>query len=283
MMNIAGQFPIRFSSVVTRICAVCFILTQTPLASADLLSQFFAHDIDVLTVTDVTKAGQAYPLPTATEPVYYMIIDVGETNFGRSWAGEDVPTSKVARRWMMEAMREQHYLLADKLHPPTQLFVFGWGMISGGSDRPALGFLGGDKVDLMWEQQHYGGFVDSKVLLRGIQRVGITGKVWDIAESNLFMGIVRSFTMDSLKTEKPVTKLWETRFGCPATGLSLKNAMPLMIKAAAVNLGRETKKPVNLDASDFFKGHVDLGELKFLGQVPPGEKNGKPAPPPETH
>jgi len=87
--------------------------------------------------------------------------------------------------------------------------------------------------------------------------------------------------MDSMKAGKPAM-LWETRFGCPADGLWLSEAMPQMIKAAALNLGRETKLPVNLNASDEFGGQVDYGELKVMGIVPGPEKDqGKdePAPP----
>lgn len=87
-----------------------------------------------------------------------MIVDAGQRTFGRSWAGEKVPDSRVARKWMMAAMAEQGYRLADSAHPPTQLFVFGWGMMQGGETRPALYFLGGDKLDLKWEEQQSQGF-----------------------------------------------------------------------------------------------------------------------------
>jgi hypothetical protein len=147
-------------------------------------------------------------------------------------------------------------------------------MMQGGIDRPALKFLGGDKVDLMWEQEQPGGMVDPRVLLRGMKRMGIAGKVWDIAESDLFLTVVRSYTMDSLHSPK-VTLLWETRFACPATGLAMTDAMPLMIKVAAANLGRESKLPVSVNASEVFKGRVDLGELKFLG-TEPGPKTAPP-------
>lgn len=253
---------------------ICLVLHFASPLHAGLWDALFPHDVDVMTVTDMTEVGRTYPNATPKEPVYYMIIDLGERYFGRSWAGERKPKSREALKWTMEAMAKQGYRLADDQHPPTQLFVFGWGMIQGGSGRPALKFLGGDKADLMWEQEENGGFasknggfVNSRVLLRGIQRTGIAGKLWDISESDLFIGIVRSYTMDSLKSEKTVL-LWETRFGCPATGLWMTEAMPQMIKVAALNFGRETKLPVSVDASDYFKGRVDHGELKIMGTVP---------------
>lgn len=238
------------------------------LRGESLLKKFFHRDVEVITVTDMTDAGRAYPQATPAQPVYYMIIDLGEENFGPSWAGEKLPTSHVVRRWMMAALAEQGYRLADDQHPPTQLFVFAWGMMRGGIDRPALKFLGGDKVDLMWEQEpQITGMLDPRVLTRSLQRSGIAGEVWDTAEHDLYLGLIRSYTMDSLKAEK-TTLLWETRFACPSTGLNFLGAMPLLVKAAALNVGRETVKPVSVNATEQFIGRVELGDLKVIGTEP---------------
>jgi hypothetical protein len=241
--------------------------------------KFLHKDVDVISVTDMTDAGRAYAPATPAKPVYYKLVYFGYTHFDgtRVWAGESIPKNKDVLVWMIEAMRAQGYLVADAAHPPEQLLVFSWGMMEGGKDRPALGFLGGDKLNLMWEQVQYGGFVDPRVLLRGMIRTGVAGKVWDIAESDLFLGAVRSFTLDAMENPNP-TLLWETRFGCPATGLAMDQAMPLLVAAAAMNLGRETAKPVTFNATEAFAGNVTLGEFKFLGEADtlPG-----PTPPPE--
>ncbi|MES1167633.1 MAG: hypothetical protein ABUL61_00545, partial [Oleiharenicola lentus] len=236
-------------------------------ARADFLEKFLHKDVDVITVTDVTEAGKGLTPATPSAPIRYKMIYVGQAEFGRSWAGETLPPKKSVIAWMIAAMKRQGYLLADEQHPPEQLFVFGWGMLQGGEGRPALGFLGGGKVNLMWENEtQYGGFVNPNVLRRGMIRMGIAGKVWDIAESDLFMGVVRSYTLDSETAPKP-TKLWETRFACPATGLGFDDAMPLLISAAALNFGRETEKPVTLNATDTFGGQVNFGEFKVLGEA----------------
>ena len=238
-------------------------------ASANWWSKVFPHDVDVITVTYVTDPGKAYPPATPSQPVYYKIIDLGQQDFGRDWKGETTPHSRTVRAWLMKAMIEQGYRLADASHPPTQLLVFGWGMLQGGENRPALKFLGGDKVNLMWDWDFHDthSFLDPKVLLRNSLHNGVAGKIYDFAEGNLFLGVVRSFTIDSEKAPQ-VTLLWETRFACPATGLDLNAALPLLIRAAAPNLGRETKEPVNLNASDAFGGHIDLGEMKILETYP---------------
>jgi hypothetical protein len=273
MATLPHLVPVR--RCVAALTAVFTLLLGPPEIRADFLHKFLHKDVDVITVTDVTEAGKAYAPATPARPVRYKMIYVGETAFGRSWAGESIPSKKATLRWMIAAMKAQGYLLADAEHPPEQLFVFGWGMLAGGEGRPALGFLGGNKVNLMWENEpQYGGFVNPNVLRRGMMRVGIAGKVWDIAESNLFMGVVRSYTLDS-ETAPKVTKLWETRFACPATGLAFDETMPSLIKAASLNFGRETTKPISLNADDYFGGRVDFGEFKVLGE---GDTLAKPQP-----
>lgn len=238
--------------------------------------KFLHKDVDVITVTDLTPAGRSLAPATPQKPVYCKVLYFGYMEFAgtRAWAGEKIPGNKEVLKWMLQAMQAQGYLVADQVHPAEQMLVFSWGMMEGGKARPALGFLGGDKVNLMWEQQQYGGFVDPKVLLRGMIRAGIGGKIWDIAESDLFIGVVRSYTLDSLEG-KQTTQLWETRFACPATGIAMTRAMPLMVTAAAAHLGRETDKPVSFNASTAYEGKVTLGEFKVLGDV---EDLSQPAP-----
>lgn len=261
------------------------LLSTSSVLRADFLSRFFApHDVDVMMVTDMTEAGRAYAPATREKPVRYMIIDFGEGHFGKNWAGEKLPPDLTVRRWMMKAIAQQGYLLADEQHPPEQLFIFSWGMLQGDPlTRPALRFLGGEKVNLMWEQEpQYGGFVSPMVHLRTFNRMGVAGKVWDFAATDLFLGVLRSYTMDSLRKDVKPTLLWETRFATPSAGVGFMEAMPLMIKSAALHVGRETTQPVTLLASDVFRGSVTFGEFKILGEdTPPPVTTGE-SPKPAT-
>ena len=243
----------------------CFALAAllfalSPFAPAAGLGAFFAHDVDVITVTDVTPEGRLLAAPSSAAPVRYMIVDVGEVHIGRNWAGEKLPNTDVARRWVMKALAKQNYTLATETNPPTQLLVFGWGYTS----DPMLKFLGGEKADLMWEYEQYGGFLNPRVLTRNLQRVGIVGKIWDFAHGNLFVAFVRSYAMDSVGQGKKPIKLWETRFGCPADGLTLADTLPQMIVAAAPNFGRETRMPVSLRVNDWRRVQVEYGELRVI-------------------
>ena len=249
------------------------------------LTAFLHKDVDVITVTDVTEAGRACALATPDHPVRYRIIHLGMTSFGDNWAAEKIPSNNAVLLWMMAAMRDQGYLLADAAHPPELTLVFGWGLFrestgepaleapthflgnvasygTVGSPRRALRFLGGEKVDLMWEQARTAGSIDSRVLLRGM-RTGVTAKVWDFAASDLFLGVVRAYPAN-LAGVTTKSLFWETRFACPATGLSLEQALPQMILAAAPNLGRETLKPVNVNATETYGSKVNFGDFTIL-------------------
>ncbi len=292
-------------------------LVPLPLLAADTAFQrsiagYLRKDVDVITVTDVTKAGQAYPPATSEHPVRYMIIHLGMSSFGPSWAGEKIPAKNAVLLWMMRAMRDQGYLLADMQHPPEVVLVFGWGILgdensgvklggsrslgkylesegvpggfdgalitwqgmsgseesdlvegsSVGSRRRALKFLGGDKLDLMWEQDQNAWVFDPRRMIRNIRHTGVAGKVWDFAAGDLFVATVSAYAPATGQEKAPM--LWQTRFACPATGLSLEKALPQMILAAAPNLGRETARPINVNASAAFGGKVNMGDFTIL-------------------
>ena len=217
------------------------LLGAMPWAKADLESSASLPAVDVITVTSMTEAGRTYPAASRATPVYYMIIDLGQQTFGRSWAGEQTPPKGTALKWMMQAMAQQGYRLADNQHRPTQLFVYSWGLLQGGPDQPARKFFGIEDADLIAGPG------------TGAHRTGASSIVLDVVQGDFFLGMVRSFDMESYHSAKK-TLLWETRFGCPAHGLALDEVMPLIIKAAAANLGRETQQPVFVDTSTLVDG-----------------------------
>lgn len=243
-----------FSSFALRSAQCLVALTLLQLAApiplqSNPLGWWLRRDVDVITVTDVTEAGKAHPPATPAQPVYYKIIDLGQEDFGRAWAGERVPHFRTARAWLMKALARQGYLLADEQHPPTQLLVFSWGMTSQG----AFDFMGGDRMPPPLP----GWFAPP---------IGIWAKVIALSSDDVFLGLVKAFTIES-ETAPQVTLLWQTRFGCAANGLGMMEALPLMIEVASPNFGRETLLPVNVNASERFRGRVDLGELKVLGEA----------------
>lgn len=251
----------ELSGAIRQLTLCCLVFGFATRSSAEFFGSFFSNDIDVITVTDVTKIGRTYPTARRDAPVYYKIIDLGYHEFGRAWAGERIPTMRQARKWLMTALAEQGYLLADAQHAPAQLLVFVWGMTDG---------IDGAFFAPNERMPYTGTFM--------LRPLGIYGKIFDLSEGGLFLGLVRSYTVDS-DNSPDVTLLWETRFGCPARGSWMTEAMPLLIKAAGANFGRETKLPVDVNAVDLAKGRVDLGELKILGVEPGSSTTTKPEPP----
>ena len=88
--------------------------------------------------------------------------------------------------------------------------------------------------------------------------------------------IVTAFEFKSASTPKPVI-YWQTRIGLPANGKSMAEALPTMLVAAGPAIGRESAKPVLLDADNVREGHVKLDELKVLDvlETPADATSGK--------
>lgn len=214
------------------------------------------NDLDVITVTDVTPAGRLLPAPSPQAPIYYMILNLGERHFGPDWTGETMPPPIRTLRLLERQLAAHGYRLADAHHPPTQLFVYGWGLLGGSQARTALHFLGAEKTDLRWQMA----FPSGSPLTT---RTGLADQLWEIASEDLFLCVLRSYTIDSLHGPK-TTLLWETRFSSPSAGFSFRDSMPLMIRAAAPHFGRDTATPVAVDASTSYHVQIIMGELRVL-------------------
>src|SRR5436305_2015607 len=77
--------PARYVNPRFLIPVFCVAMICAPRATANWLSSFVAQDIDIVSVTDMTDEGRAYPHASPEKPVYYMIVDAGQRTFGRSW------------------------------------------------------------------------------------------------------------------------------------------------------------------------------------------------------
>ncbi len=224
---------------------------------ADLRRLLGRGEVNIFTDTTVTEAGRARPAPTPAAPVYYKIIDLGETSFGSTWAGEKLPSTHTVRQWLKYALAKQGYVLADFQHPPTLLLVFAWGM----TRENTFNFLGGNKMP------------------PPPPIVGPTGIWYELlsvtADPGTYVGLLLAYTIESESADK-TTLLWITRFGSSSPGFSFRESMPFMIEAAALQFGRETDKPVHLAVPRLPRGEVTFGDIKVLGEAnslpPPDHK-----------
>jgi hypothetical protein len=255
------------------LCVAGLIVLASPRLHAGWWSAFQSNnDLDVITVTDVTAAGKLVPAATPQAPVYYMILNLGERHFGPDWTGEKMPAPIRAMRLLEQRLAAQGYRLADRQHPPTQLFVYAWGLLSGNQGRQALHFLGAEKTDLRWQLMFPG--------TTPLARTGLADQIWEMASDDLFLCVLRSYTVDSLRGPK-TTLLWETRIASPSIGFSFRDSLPLMLRAAAPHFGRDTATPVAVDASTSYHVQVIMGELRVIeDDVPlPPSPTGKSAGP----
>ncbi|HEX2855726.1 MAG TPA: hypothetical protein VHO24_20995, partial [Opitutaceae bacterium] len=134
-----------------------------------------------------------------------------------------------------------------------------WGYSRGGLG--ALGFLGGDKLDLMWETEKTS-FISPSVLRRGM-RSQVASRVMDAVQGDLYIASIKAYDRKTL--DAGVEKmLWHTRIACPAAGLSMASTLPAMIVAAGPFIGRETKVPVWRDTSELRIGSVKIGEATVV-------------------
>jgi hypothetical protein len=217
--------------------------------------------------------------------------DLGFREFGAPVPGDTLPPHKEILAVIVNTLRKHGFVPADKAHQPTQFILFNWGTmyaptsageLDGGSKQVVhppnprlLRFMGGDKLDLMWDTavdnptiSMGGNMADARILTLGL-RSSLAQKIHDAAEGDLYVAALGGYDFKSLLNGKPV-ELWQTRISCPADGLALADTLPVMIVAAGPQIGRETALPVWKDTTEENLGHVEFGQLKTLGTSEPG-------------
>jgi hypothetical protein len=178
-------------------------------------------------------------------------------DFG-SQVGDKTPPSKEILDFVVKVLADQGYQGNDENHPPTLLLTFQWGYLPRGLGN--LSFLGGDKLDLMWELENHA-WINSNVLLRNMRSdAGI--RLMETARKDLYGISITAFDYESAENEKPIL-LWQTRIAYPTRGIYMREALPKMIEIAAPSIGRETNKPILTDL-DGAIGTVDYGDLEVI-------------------
>jgi hypothetical protein len=240
-------------------------LLTTPSLHADGFLGFFETPApDVLTVTDVTEEGRKWPLPEPGKPVLYEAISFGSKNFP-SLPGDITPNPRVMTAFIVKTLAEQGYVQAKEKGVAKVFLSICWGYSR--ANLAAIGFLGGRKLDLMWELEQNGGMLSPNVLLRWNRSLTAV-KVMDTANSDLYIASIQAFDLTKLDAGTQVL-LWNTRIACPTRGLWMADALPIMIAAAGPLIGRETEKPVWRDTAELKKARVEFGELKTLELMQP--------------
>jgi hypothetical protein len=228
------------------------------------------HDVEVITVTDVTPAGALHPAISPQNPVYYVAVNAGYQDFGGIIAGDKVPAPQDMIRTIVRVLAKQGFLPADDRHPPTELIIFAWGslypyrMPTGNPDLPSpqlnryamMRFLGGDKLGLV--SKHPDPWLDQMLETGLTIRSSSAEAIANAATDDLYVGVLAGYEFPIANPKRP-TMLWRTKISCPSRGLAMADTLPTMLKIAGPYIGRETTKPVWVNASDKFKAHVEIG------------------------
>jgi hypothetical protein len=271
------------------LAAGVFLLTAVPAFPQGLLHWLYHHDVQVITTTDATPAGALLRPPSPADPVYYVAKNFGYRDFGAPIPGDKRPVSQEMIRMIVRVLATAGYLPADAQHHPTQLIIFAWGTLysdvmpnaeshmnypnPGNFNFPdsqlnypdtqlnfvqELRFLGGDKLGLISE------YLDDWLVPRmpGLNRIDSNSEaIRRVATQDLYAAALAGYEFPVQQPKHPKL-LWRTKIACPAAGLVLADTLPPMLVIAAPYIGRETKGPVWVNASDKFKPDVRIGDPK---------------------
>lgn len=250
------------------------LLTTTLAASsyAGFWDSFLRRDVNVITVTDVTKEGESTARPTAEKPAYYIAVSLGFHDFGPAAAGERVPPSDAVIKHITKVLAKEHYMPATTKHPPTLLLLYAWGTLYpdkipmlGNPDfevqtnrNAMLRFLGGDKMGVVRKPEE--SFSESFMPRELAFYTADAQDIMDAAGDDLYVAAIVAYDYDMLINKKKKMPLWKTKISCPSTGLALDETLPTMLTIAGPNIGKDTPKPVWAAASEKFKADVQIGD-----------------------
>lgn len=251
-------------------------LVRVASAEGDALSHLFHHTTHVITNTDVLPSEKPIPAPTPDHPVYYAAVSVGYKDIGPSSAGTTPPPNAGVIKALTKILETQGYKLATNKNAAQLVIVYSWGRLSpdkwdlGGTSSvnpivmnrdQVLSYLGAYKVGL---GSAPAAPTDQSFFGPGASAVNTDAALLDQISGQSFYAVsLAAYDVDSAKTNQPQL-LWRTRISCPSVGHSMPEVLPTMLTLAAPFIGRETSKPVWINADDHFKPKVEIGEMKVL-------------------
>lgn len=241
------------------------------------------RELDVITTTDVTEAGQKLTPATPQAPVYYVAATSGFKNLGGISAGEGNMADSEAIRVVAKVLAGRGYLPATASSPPPELLlVFIWGTLNVNEiDLPdadgeeglmkvgqlnraqMLRFLGARNIGDLAGSQGAEAFAGLGMSSEEMSRFD------ELASKDLYVATVSAYDLKAASREKKQL-LWMTRIACPASGFSLQKVLPTMLAIAAPNIGRETARPVWVNVGDKYKAEVKIHDLKLLEYLEKG-------------
>ncbi len=249
------------------------LIASATLCRAGFWSDFLKRDVSVITDTEMTPDGKKLAPTTPENPTYYLAVSFGYRDFGPAMAGENVPPSAVMLKHITQVLAKQGYRPATTKHKPTIALLYTWGTLYPDKiedlENPGfyrqinrntmLKFLGGEKMGVQLADP-----MIPSLLPPGMQLFSPDAQnLADVATDGLYMAALAAYDYEALFINKKKVLLWKTKISCPSRGLSMADTLPTMLTIAGPNIGKETPKPVWVDADEKFKGDVKVGNPVF--------------------
>ncbi|PTY05499.1 hypothetical protein DB347_14055 [Opitutaceae bacterium EW11] len=242
-------------------------------ASAGLLSILLPHhQIQVITNGDVHPAGRGLPAASPDAPIYYIAVSTGFRDYGAAVAGEKIPDSNAVMRAMTKTLANQGYKLATNKNPPQVIIVYGWGTMN--TERWLIGANGYSPVLNQYQILRFLGAGKLGLPTRGSPEIGDTPvglsfanpglkEFFDLGQESYYIISLTAFDINAAAAKKAVP-LWSTKIGCPSIGFTLEDVMPAMLSIAAPNIGKQTTRPVIVNADDRYKPTIEIGPARVI-------------------
>jgi hypothetical protein len=257
-------------------CAIVIGLFFAPLAShGNILDILFPpNDLETVTVTDVTPAGNRLRQPTPDHPLYYTAVSAGYYDFGGLKAGEKPISRQSIDQTMLKILAKQGYLPAAPGQDPDVVLAWSWGTLnvdvlmdgSGSTFRltnelQLLRFLGGAKLGLI--SKHKDSFPELTLQPGLLPLSGDAQNLIDASKDDLYVAVISAYAV-KLRDSKRAELLWNTRISAPSRGFWMPEALLAMLAIASPYVDRETSKPIWIHATDKFRPDIRLGDTRMV-------------------
>lgn len=270
---------ISFPRILLLAAGLALPLTLT--AESWLRSLFGPRDIEVITNTDLTPEGRAWPMTTRAAPQYYVPVSAGFQDFGGIIAGIDAPPPAEVLKLLTAELAKQGYRAAtEETPPPTLVLFFTWGTLNtdtvadaDGNERQRnrqqiLRFLGGEKIGLGDRT-----FDPLTAPVAGLTAIDADARdLLDAATEDFYVAVVSAYDLASVQARQRKL-LWTTRIATFSRGFDFAQTLPAMLAIGGAHFGRETSRPAWMRASEKFRPDTTPGEIRVLDYTEPAKKS----------
>lgn len=263
--------------------AILALALLPPAGHASLWDLIRSHrDLEVITVTDVSARGNLLTPATPAEPQYYIAASLGFRELGGAMGGISAPPQADVLRLIAAELAKQGYLPATpRSSAPSLLLCYTWGTLNAvrfpGLDpefppvqhnhAQIVRFLGGRKVGI--DDDYFHPLLQPVIGLQAYNYAAQT--LLEVAREDFYVIVVSAYDLDAVREKRRRPPVWTTRIAAPSLGFRLADVLPAMLAIGGRQFGRDTPRPVWINASDKFTPNVTLGELQlveYLGDDP---------------